>query len=160
VEFNPPLSSATVSSVMRRRTSTTIGDAGEIGAGHSVTAFYGLVPVGQPLPDQTSVDPLKYQAAARQTTITDELLTVKLRYKALDGDSSRLLEVPVRAGAEIAFDKASQDFQFAAAAAAFGMKLRSSPQSENISWEDNPENRSTQFERRFRNLSCRVSHAR
>jgi hypothetical protein len=69
---------------------------------------------------------LKYQAAARQTTITDELLTAKLRYKAPDGDSSRLLEVPVRAGAEIAFDKASQDFQFAAAAAAFGMKLRSS----------------------------------
>ena len=111
-------------------------DAGEIGAGHSVTAFYELVPVGQPLPDQTSVDPLKYQAAARQAAISDELLTVKLRYKAPDGDSSRLLEVPVRAGAEIAFDKASQDFQFAAAVAAFGMKLRSSPQSENISWED------------------------
>jgi Ca-activated chloride channel homolog len=51
VEFNPPLSSAIVSSVMRRRTSTTIGDAGEIGAGYSVTAFYELVPVGQPLPD-------------------------------------------------------------------------------------------------------------
>ena len=111
-------------------------DAGEIGAGHSVTAFYELVPVGQPLPDQISVDPLKYQAAAQQAAISDELLTVKLRYKAPDGDSSRLLEVPVRAGAEIAFDKASQDFQFAAAVAAFGMKLRSSPHSGNISWEE------------------------
>ena len=111
-------------------------DAGEIGAGHSVTAFYEIVPVGQPLPDQSSVDPLKYHAPPREAAISDELLTVKLRYKAPDGDSSRLLEVPVRAGAEIAFERASQDFQFAAAVAAFGMKLRSSPQSENISWEE------------------------
>ncbi len=111
-------------------------DAGEIGAGHSVTAFYELVPVGQPLPDETSVDPLKYQAAAGQAALSDELLTVKLRYKSPDGNESRLLEVPVQAGAEIAFDKASQEFQFAAAVAAFGMKLRNSPQSEHIPWQD------------------------
>ncbi len=112
-------------------------DAGEIGAGHSVTAFYEVVPVGQALPDPASVDPLKYQApASEQEAGSGELFTVKLRYKAPDGDTSRLLEVPVGAGTEVAFDKASQDFQFAAAVAAFGMKLRSSPHSEGISWQD------------------------
>jgi Ca-activated chloride channel homolog len=112
-------------------------DAGEIGAGHAVTAFYEVVAAGQPLPDPTSVDPLKYQApATEQGAGSNELLTVKLRYKAPDGDKSRLLEVAVGAGAEIAFDKASQDFQFAAAVAAFGMKLRSSPHGEGISWQD------------------------
>ena len=111
-------------------------DAGEIGAGHSVTAFYEVVPAGGPLPDPASVDPLKYQApASEQGTGSGELLTVKLRYKAPDGDTSRLLEVSVGAGTEVAFDEASEDFQFAAAVAAFGMKLRSSPHSEDISWQ-------------------------
>ena len=61
---------------------------------------------------------------------------MKLRYKTPDGDKSRLIEVPVRAGAEKGFEQASQDFQFAAAVAAFGMKLRGSPSSGNISWQD------------------------
>jgi len=112
-------------------------DAGEIGAGHSVTAFYEIVPVGQPLPEQASVDPLKYQVPATdQTTSSDELLTVKLRYKAPDGDTSRLIESSLRTGAEKGFEQASQDFQFATAVAAFGMKLRGSPNSGNISWDD------------------------
>lgn len=112
-------------------------DAGEIGAGHSVTAFYEVVPAGQPVPDPTSVDPLKYQTpAAEQGVRSDELLTVKLRYKAPDGDKSQLLEMPVGVDAEITFEKASQDFQFAAAVAAFGMKLRNSPYGEGISWQD------------------------
>jgi Ca-activated chloride channel homolog len=112
-------------------------DAGEIGAGHTVTAFYEIVPVGQPLPDQASVDPLKYQIPAdEKTASTDELLTFKLRYKAPDGEKSRLIESPVQAGAERAFEQASQDFQFAAAVAAFGMKLWSSPNSGDISWQE------------------------
>jgi len=112
-------------------------DAGEIGAGHTVTALYEIVPVGQPLPDQVSVDPLKYQGpATEQTTSSDELLTVKLRYKAPDGNKSRLIESPVQASAETAFDQASQDFQFATAVAAFGMKLRGSPNGGDISWQD------------------------
>jgi Ca-activated chloride channel family protein len=112
-------------------------DAGEIGAGHSVTAFYEVVPAGQPLPDPTSVDSLKYQTtAAEQGVRSEELLTVKLRYKAPDGDKSQLLEMPVGVDAETTFEKAPQDFQFAAAVAAFGMKLRNSPYGEGISWQD------------------------
>ena len=112
-------------------------DAGEIGAGHTVTALYEIVPVGQPLPDQLSVDPLKYQGpAAERSAGSDELLTVKLRYKAPDGNESRLIESPVQAPMEKTFDQASQDFQFAAAAAAFGMKLRGSPNAGDISWQE------------------------
>ena len=112
-------------------------DAGEIGAGHTVTALYEIVPVGQPLPDQPSVDPLKYQGpAAERSSGSDELLTVRLRYKAPDGNESRLIESPVQAPMEKAFDQASPDFQFAAAAAAFGMKLRGSPNAGDISWQE------------------------
>ena len=111
-------------------------DAGEIGAGHTVTALYEVVPAGQPLPDRASVDPLRYQeTGGRLTTAADELLTVKLRYKTPEGDESRLVELRARTPAEDAFDKASQDFQFAAAVAAFGMKLRNSPYVGDISWQ-------------------------
>jgi len=112
-------------------------DAGEIGAGHTVTALYEIVPVGQSLPDQPSVDPLKYQApATERSASSDELLTVKLRYKAPDSNKSRLIESPVQAPVEKAFDQASQDFQFVAAVAAFGMKLRGSPDAGDISWQE------------------------
>ncbi|HEY5705562.1 MAG TPA: VWA domain-containing protein [Terrimicrobiaceae bacterium] len=110
-------------------------DAGEIGAGHTVTALYEIVPAGQTLPDKPAVDPLKYQAPAVQRSL-DELLTVKLRYKARDGDTSRLIESPVQAPTDKTFDQASKDFQFAAAVAAFGMKLRRSPDAGEISWEE------------------------
>ena len=63
------------------------------------------------------------------------MLTVKLRYKAPDGNESRLIETPVQASMEKAFDQATEDFQFAAAVAAFGMKLRSSPHAAGISWQ-------------------------
>ena len=64
------------------------------------------------------------------------MLTVKLRYKAPDGNKSRLIESPVQAPGEKAFDQASQDFQFVAAVAAFGMKLRGSPDAGDISWQE------------------------
>lgn len=112
-------------------------DAGEIGAGHTVTALYEIVPVGQTLPVQPSVDPLKYQGPATERTgSSDELLTVKLRYKAPDGNKSCLIESSVQAPGEIAFDQASQDFQFVATVAAFGMKLRGSPDAGDISWQE------------------------
>lgn len=116
-------------------------DAGEIGAGHTVTALYEIIPAGQELPGRPSVDPLKYQKPQVTTTTATpassrELLTVKLRYKAPDGDKSQLLEVPLMAEDIPAFDQASADFQFAAAVAAFGMKLRGSPASGELSWAD------------------------
>jgi Ca-activated chloride channel homolog len=111
-------------------------DAGEIGAGHTVTALYEVVPAGQPVPDRVPIDPLRYQeSGGRLATESDELLTVKLRYKTPDGDESRLIELRARTPAEDAFDKASEDFQFAAAVAAFGMKLRNSPDVGNFSWQ-------------------------
>ncbi|MCH5348847.1 MAG: VWA domain-containing protein [Oscillospiraceae bacterium] len=96
-------------------------DAGEIGAGHTVTALYELI-----MNDGTWAVPeanLKYQ----QNTITgnaDELLTVYLRYKQPDGNTSKLLTVPVTYDAYTA--KMPANMTFAAAAAEFGMVLRGS----------------------------------
>jgi Ca-activated chloride channel family protein len=108
-------------------------DAGEIGAGHTVTALYELALVGtsviqvQKLP---KVDPLKYQPQPKRTVaadapIHDELLTLKLRYKAPDGDVSKLIERPVK-GQPKPYAKAGVDFKFSAAVAAFGLLLRQS----------------------------------
>ncbi|MCC6910274.1 MAG: VWA domain-containing protein [Phycisphaerales bacterium] len=106
-------------------------DAGDIGAGHSVTALYEIVPAGRPVP--WGVDPLRYQRPAgepefvtsEQGLESGELCTVKLRYKQPDGVTSRYLEVPVRDG-ELDWRQASADFRWAAAVAAFGMTLRDS----------------------------------
>ncbi len=102
-------------------------DAGEIGAGHTVTALYELVPAGQKA-DTPPVDPLKYQDAAKSSPEKPghgELLTLKLRYKAPDAETSKRLEFPVvDLGEKIG--QASRDFQFAASVAAFGMLLRGS----------------------------------
>jgi len=105
-------------------------DAGEIGAGHTVTAFYEVVPVGASLDDVAGVDPLKYQPersadAAPTGTPNGELMNVKLRYKRPDGDTSTKLEVPVETS-DRAFADTNDDFRFAAAVALFGMVLRDS----------------------------------
>ncbi len=102
-------------------------DAGEIGAGHTVTALYEIVPAGKGL-QIPGVDPLKYQTPMGTTDVAQsgELLTLKLRYKQPDGETSLLLEFPVRDG-DKAYSQASQDFKFAAAVASFGMILRQSP---------------------------------
>jgi Ca-activated chloride channel family protein len=102
-------------------------DAGEIGAGHSVTALYEVVPTGLKV-DVSNVDPLKYQATSRpgeDSPVSDELLTLKLRYKDPDAETSKLLEFPLL-DAGPRFGQASTDFQFAAAVASFGMLLRNS----------------------------------
>lgn len=116
-------------------------DAGEIGAGHTVTALYEIIPAGQLLPDQSTVDPLKYQKVEPKPEPTveaasNDLLTVKLRYKAPDGDKSQLLEVPFPAEHIPTFEESSADFQFATAVAAFGMKLRGSPAAGETKWSD------------------------
>lgn len=102
-------------------------DAGEIGAGHVVTALYELVPAGQSTGAE-SVDPLKYQpqqAVAEAPNASDETLTLKLRYKEPTASESKLLEFPLQdKGAE--FSEASKDTQFAASVALFGMLLRGS----------------------------------
>ncbi|HEY7284314.1 MAG TPA: VWA domain-containing protein, partial [Vicinamibacterales bacterium] len=96
-------------------------DAGEMGAGHSVTALYEFVPAGQPI-DVPTVDPLKYQTKPAATSAGNgELMTVKLRYKDPDGDTSRLMDVPVPNRVV-----KSADLGFAAAVVEFGMLLRDS----------------------------------
>ena len=107
-------------------------DAGEIGAGHTVTALYEVVPAGagaNPAAGVLPVDPLKYVAkaksAAEPSAGSEEMLTVKLRHKAPDGDKSELTErVLIDQGA--GFANASPDLKFAAAVAEFGMLLRDS----------------------------------
>jgi Ca-activated chloride channel family protein len=81
------------------------------------------------------VDPLKYQKTSTIPTTAGELLTVKLRYKEPDGDSSKLMAVVVKDG-DSAFEHASNDFRFASAVAAFGMLLRDSPNKGRATYED------------------------
>jgi len=102
-------------------------DAGELGAGHTVTAFYEIIPVGVKNP-YGGVDELKYQTSASQTStlgvMNNEMMTVKLRYKPLDSDNSIKMEVAVLANDK---NKApSADFTFASAVAMFGQLLRNS----------------------------------
>ncbi|HEY0947610.1 MAG TPA: VWA domain-containing protein [Opitutaceae bacterium] len=107
-------------------------DAGEVGAGHTVTALYEVVPAGVAWsPAGGTVDELKYRAvktphSAVRTPHSEELLTVKVRYKAPGGDTSRKLEFPLTdRGTE--FAAATADFKFSAAVAGFGLILRESP---------------------------------
>jgi Ca-activated chloride channel family protein len=111
-------------------------DAGEIGAGHTVTALYELVPPGAATPGAPNVDPLKYQQPAqpKADAQSDDLFTLKLRYKAPDGDTSKLLEYPARDSGET-LDAATPDFRFAAAVAELGMILRGSPNQGNSTYD-------------------------
>jgi Ca-activated chloride channel family protein len=105
-------------------------DAGEIGAGHTMTALYEIVPAGtEALALGAGLDELKYTrkpVTVPLAAASTELLTVKVRYKEPAGDVSRKLEFALTdAGAR--FADASGDFKFASAVAAFGMVLRDSP---------------------------------
>ena len=100
-------------------------DAGELGAGHTVTALYEIVPPGVE-GTVPSVDGLKYQKNGAATTPDSaELLTVKLRYKDPDRDTSRLL-TEVLLDKDPGVDQMSADLRFAAAVAEFAMLLRGS----------------------------------
>ena len=118
-------------------------DAGEIGAGHSVTALYEVALVDEAVAGGPGIEPLKYQprpeprepaleaAAARRLDVdpevSRELLTVKLRWKRPEASESTGIEVPL-AGRGPAFAEAPADLRFAAAVAAYGMILRGSDQ--------------------------------
>lgn len=96
-------------------------DAGEIGAGHSVTVLYELVPVQSPM--EIGSD-LKYSANQGSTKTENELLTVNIRYKEPEGSESKLLSYPVE---QSLYSKTmSENMTFAAAVAEFGMLLRNS----------------------------------
>jgi len=110
-------------------------EAGVIGAGHAVTALYELVPPGA-VGSKPAVDPLKYQKqpSPALSSNTNEVVTVKIRSKEPEKDTSVLSEFAVKDTAE-KFANASTDFKFAAAVAAFGMALRDSPHKGNADLE-------------------------
>lgn len=108
-------------------------DAGEIGAGHMVTALYEIIPVdsGQEIPETE----LKYQDNKNDTGVTNgERLNLKIRYKEPDADESLLKEYPVKE--EDYTSKPSEDFYFAAAVAEFGLLLRDSEYKGTASFEN------------------------
>ena len=104
-------------------------DAGELGSGHTVTALYEVIPVGVKSDFLKDVDPLKYQkeknGEVKRTSHADELVTVKFRYKAPDGDVSKLIEHAVKDD-RLSIANTSENFRFAASVAEFGMLLRNS----------------------------------
>ncbi|MDR1286706.1 MAG: VWA domain-containing protein [Treponema sp.] len=105
-------------------------DAGDIGAGHTVTAFYEIIPPGEEAARLPEIDPLKYSPAPvipPSPAYADEFLTVKVRYKLPKEAESRLLSFPLKTASVRAAKDASPDFNFAASVAAFGMLLRDSP---------------------------------
>lgn len=110
-------------------------DAGEIGAGHTVTALYELVPAGTDVETAPAVDDLKYQSSVQLTEAAeaDEILTLKIRYKQPEGEKSQLLTFPL-GGAVLSLPESDRDFQFAAAVASFGMLLRQSSYAGNSTY--------------------------
>jgi Ca-activated chloride channel family protein len=114
-------------------------DAGDVGAGQSVTALYELTPVGA----SPSVDPLRYGAALPERKAEtpagppSEIAFVKLRYKQPNASVSKLVEFPVHRSAVLAsFEAAGDDFRFATAVAGFGQLLRGGKRAGSWTWDD------------------------
>ncbi len=108
-------------------------DAGDVGAGHTVTALYEIVPAGVKLDvELPGVSPLRYQRVTGTSSAHGELLHVALRYKAPDGDRSMLMTTPVAAERSTA----SESMRFASAVAGFGMLLRESKNAGSLTWGD------------------------
>lgn len=136
VEFNPAVVSAWKQigyedrKLAARDFNNDRKDAGEMGAGHTVTVLYEVIPVGvvDADEDRPIVDPLKYQPVTGTLpkpvatgAANGEWLTVKVRYKAPDSDTSQLMSVPVKPGARVQFTP------LAAAVAEFALILRDAP---------------------------------
>jgi Ca-activated chloride channel family protein len=108
-------------------------DAGEMGAGHTVTAIYELVPA-ESRRVSPSIDPLKYQVSKpiKENDYSNELLTIKVRYKRPEASNSILMEQPFT-GPILEIEDASENLRFAASVAGFGMLLRDSDNAGNFS---------------------------
>lgn len=109
-------------------------DAGELGAGHTVTALYEIIPVGVKSEFQP-IDDLKYQEKTQLSNAanSDELLTVKLRYKSPRGSKSKLIESVIM---DTDIKETSNNFRWSAAVASFGMLLRNSEFIGDFTMED------------------------
>jgi len=110
-------------------------DAGELGAGHTVTALYELIPATENT-ELASVDPLKYQQIhPTQAANSEEVMTIKFRYKAPEASESTLMLHTLEYEEVNAMNKASANLRFASAVAEFGMLLRDSKFREQASFE-------------------------
>jgi Ca-activated chloride channel family protein len=116
-------------------------DAGDMGAGHCVTALYEVVPADSASESRPNIDPLKYQAnldgfeKESWKPESQEMLTVKVRYKHPEGDRSDKLSLALVDRGQ-SFENASPDCRFAAAVAAFGMRLRNSPYLKGMNYRE------------------------
>ncbi len=109
--------------------------AGDIGPGHSIVALYEVVPSSAAI-DLPSVDDLKYQGKPDLNSGSDEIATVKLRYKHPESDVSKLISAAVKDRDLVAFKATSDDVRFSAAVAAFGMRLSGSDYAGAISFDE------------------------
>jgi Ca-activated chloride channel family protein len=111
-------------------------DAGELGAGHTVTALYEIIPTYS-IQEVRKTGELKYQenTIKAEASISNEIMTVKFRYKRPGEEVSRLIEKPVT-DADMALDDSSENFRFSAAVAVFGMILRDSDYKGDFTYED------------------------
>lgn len=112
-------------------------DAGELGAGHTVTALYEIIPTGVKSEFIKNVDSLKYQRNTITASYpgTKELLTIKFRYKEPDGNKSKLI-TQVLADKDTDIENTSNNYRFSAAVASFGMILRDSDYKGNSSYAE------------------------
>jgi Ca-activated chloride channel homolog len=112
-------------------------DAGELGAGQTVTALYEIIPVGAPQSDdKRSVEPLKYQEMKPTVHAKNEKewATIQFRYKEPKSHKSRRVEKTML-GKPKKWTEASDNFRFSAAVASYGMLLRDSQYKGNVSYE-------------------------
>jgi Ca-activated chloride channel family protein len=111
-------------------------DAGELGAGHTVTALYEIIPAGSEK-NVNKADDLKYQDTTIKTmaVASDEIMTINLRYKPPKEETSKLIEQAVT-DRNLPYEESSANFRFSAAAAGFGMLLKNSEFKGNISYDD------------------------
>lgn len=140
VEFNPAVVSEyrligyETRALNREDFNNDAVDAGDIGAGHTVTALYEITPVGS---GAELIEPLRYGQVTETPAAGGEIAFLRMRYKLPDSDISQLIEQPVTPDVvygDIA--EASEDMRFAAAVAAFGQKLKGSNYGSAMGWDD------------------------
>lgn len=111
-------------------------DAGDLGSGHTVTALYEIIPTGVES-EFFTIDPLKYQSGevTDEARKSDELVTIKFRYKSPDSDISKLISHPL-IDANVPMTETSQNFRWSASVAAFGMLLGDSEYIRSFTYDD------------------------
>ncbi|MEM6700684.1 MAG: YfbK domain-containing protein, partial [Bacteroidota bacterium] len=111
-------------------------DAGELGAGHTVTALYEIIPADSEETLASTTDELKYQTRAVSNAAKNDSdwMTVKLRYKQPDADKSQLITQTCK-DENLTWESSSENFRFASAVAGFGLLLRDSEYKGNLKYK-------------------------